>query len=59
MCRSREALGSEVPAVLMTGDTSAREIAAANLASCTVLHKPVDTERLLGLVEASVGASVG
>jgi len=34
-----------------TGDTSAEEIEAANLSNCTVLHKPVNTEQLLALIE--------
>ncbi len=54
--RVREVMGRNVPAVVMTGDTSARDIESAHLPLCTVLHKPVDTERLLGLVEASLGA---
>jgi PAS domain S-box-containing protein len=57
--RVRRTLGREVPAVLMTGDTSAPEIEAADLPGCTVLHKPVDTERLLGMVEASLRVPTG
>lgn len=55
--RVREILGREVPAVIMTGDTSARDIETAGLGRCTVLHKPVDTDRLLGLVEESLAAA--
>jgi PAS domain S-box-containing protein len=55
--RVRELLGTQVPVVLMTGDTSAREIEGANLPDCTVLHKPVDTDQLLMLVEGSLSLS--
>lgn len=51
--QTREIVGREVPAVVMTGDTSAREIEAAQLQNCTILHKPVDTDRLLQLVESA------
>lgn len=56
--RVREAMSREVPALVMTGDTSAREIEAAGLPRCSVLHKPVDTDRLLELVTQSLGAPV-
>ena len=48
------ALGNEdLPAILMTGDTATRNIADANLLNCAVLHKPVDTERLIDLIHES------
>lgn len=47
----RQATIEELPAVLITGDTSVREIDEANLSNCTVLHKPVDTEQLISLIE--------
>lgn len=53
----REMLHRPVPAVVMTGDTSAREIQTAGLPDCHVLHKPVDTDRLLSMVEHALGAS--
>ena len=40
------------PAVIMTGDTPSQEIEAANLRHCTVLHKPVDTDRLISMIES-------
>ncbi len=55
--RVRTILGRDVPAVVMTGDTSARDIEAAHLPHCTVLHKPVDTDRLLSLVEGCLPAA--
>ena len=49
--RIRQATLADLPAVIMTGDTSAKEIVAANLSNCTVLHKPADTDRLVSLIE--------
>ncbi|MDH3688732.1 MAG: PAS domain S-box protein [Gammaproteobacteria bacterium] len=48
--RVRELVG-DIPAIIMTGDTSAEEIEAAKLHNCRVLHKPVDTDKLIGLIE--------
>lgn len=48
--RLREMGSDHLPAVLMTGDTATRKIADANLPHCTLLHKPVDTERLIDLI---------
>jgi CheY-like chemotaxis protein len=47
----RERMGETTPTVLMTGDTSSKEIALAGLPECTVLHKPVDTDQLVSLME--------
>ncbi len=52
--RVRNATVDDLPTVLITGDTSGREIEAANLVRCTVLHKPVDTDRLISLIETIV-----
>ncbi len=49
--RLRRATVGNLPTILMTGDTSAHEIEAANLDNCTVLHKPIDTNRLISLIE--------
>jgi hypothetical protein len=38
----------------MTGDTSSRVIEDAKLANCIVLRKPVDTDHLIELIEASL-----
>lgn len=51
----QEQLGVDVPAVLMTGDTGSREIHSGRPARFTVLHKPVQTEQLLRLLETSLG----
>jgi two-component system CheB/CheR fusion protein len=50
--RVRQATVDDLPAILMTGDTSGEEIVKANLGNCMVLHKPVDTGRLTSLIEA-------
>ena len=50
--RVRQETTEDLPTVLITGDTSASEIDKANLANCTVLHKPVDTEQLISLIES-------
>lgn len=49
--RVRGRTTADLPAVLMTGDTSAKEIELEQLPHCTVLHKPVDTDKLIALVE--------
>ena len=49
--RVRQATVGNLPTVLMTGDTSAHEIEAVNLYNCTILHKPVDTDRLISVIE--------
>ncbi len=49
--RVRKATSPDLPTVLVTGDTSANEIKAANLSNCTILHKPVDTDQLIALIE--------
>ncbi len=49
--RVRQATVEDLPAVIMTGDTSSQEIEASNLAHCTVIHKPVDTDQLLSMIE--------
>ena len=50
--RIRSETASDLPVVLMTGDTGSQAINEAGLRNCTVLHKPVDTSRLLELVLA-------
>ena len=53
--RVRQATVDDLPAVLMTGDTSAHEAETAKLSNCTILHKPVDTDRLLSVIEDLTG----
>lgn len=49
--RIRKQTMTDLPTVIMTGDTSSQEIEKANLDDCTILHKPVDVERLLLIIE--------
>lgn len=53
--RIRHLVGEDLPTILITGDTSAKDIAASNLARCTVLHKPVNSEQLISLIHESCG----
>ena len=48
--RMREITPEVIPTLIMTGDTSSAVIEEANLADCTILHKPVDPEKLLPLI---------
>lgn len=50
----REIVKADVPAILLTGDTSRGEIERANVPSCVVLHKPVDADRLIDVIETSL-----
>lgn len=56
IARVREMLGIAVPAVLFTGDTSLQRRDLGLLEHCTVLHKPVDTDRLIALIEMLAAA---
>lgn len=49
--RVRQATIEDLPAILITGDTSGDEIRLASLANCTVLRKPVDTNQLFAVIE--------
>jgi len=55
--RIRDIVGDDLPTILITGDTSANEIAAANLAHCTVLHKPINSEHLISRIHESCRSS--
>ncbi len=48
----RAVVGEELPVVVMTGDTSAEKIKAANLEYCEVLHKPVKIDELLAFIKS-------
>lgn len=52
--RIRAATAESLHCALITGDTSAREIEAAQLQRCEVLFKPVDGDRLIELIERTV-----
>lgn len=52
----REASGRSIPAVLISGDTSASILdAVGSIEDCHLLSKPVDTDELLGLVARLLG----
>jgi two-component system CheB/CheR fusion protein len=55
--RVRRAMAKDLPVLIMTGDTSGKEIDDAKLTAFTVLHKPSDSERLISLVEELTAAS--
>ena len=48
----REIYDEDLPVVIMTGDTSAEKIQDANLPNCTVLHKPININQMLSLIES-------
>lgn len=50
--RVRQAVDEDLPSIILTGDTSRREIEEAGLPNCAVVHKPVDPDRLLDLVRS-------
>ena len=48
----RQFFGSELPAILVTGDTTVVDVADESFPSCTVIYKPIDTNALIQLVNA-------
>ena len=52
----REALGQEVPAILLTGDTSFTETDMQDLPGCRLLYKPVEFELLHRVINEMVAA---
>lgn len=48
--RVRKATVNNLPAILMTGDTSILEIDNDNFNNCVVLQKPVDPDKLISLI---------
>jgi CheY-like chemotaxis protein len=48
--RVRRMIDETIPAILITGDTSSPEIFDKTLRNCAVMHKPIDAERLNGLI---------
>jgi DNA-binding NtrC family response regulator len=43
-----------VPAILITGDTSAVEVANFDRSGCSVMHKPIEPQRFLSLIRQSL-----
>jgi signal transduction histidine kinase/ActR/RegA family two-component response regulator len=52
----RRALGADIPAVILTGDMSLQDGDVSGLGNCTLLHKPVDGDRLVGVMQSLVRA---
>jgi len=52
--RVRSALRSELPAIIMSGDTSSEKIKQAMLPNFIALSKPVDPERLCSLIQDGI-----
>ncbi|GAA0406264.1 hypothetical protein GCM10009133_13640 [Cocleimonas flava] len=48
----RAKYNEDLPAVIMTGETSAEKINDENLPNYTVLHKPININQLLSLIES-------
>ena len=48
--RVRQATDSNLPALILTGDTSLKKSEITGLGNCTMLHKPVDANRLIALI---------
>jgi two-component system, sensor histidine kinase len=46
-------MGEDIPAIIVTGDTSAQAAAQAKLHGYPLLHKPVDPELLRALIESA------
>lgn len=49
---ARSLLETQVPAIVITGDTTTRELTKLDVAQCTLLHKPIDIDKLIQLIEA-------
>lgn len=52
--RIKSVTAEDLPTVIMTGDTSSHEIEAAGLSNCRVLHKPVDVDHLISIIQTTV-----
>jgi CheY-like chemotaxis protein len=48
----RRQVGREIPAIIVTGDTTNLAVREADLPSCWVLHKPADAARIRSLIES-------
>jgi PAS domain S-box-containing protein len=55
--RIRSVVGEDIPAVLVTGDTSLEERQSMTLPDCRILFKPVDTIRLIEAIEHLISQS--
>ena len=46
-----------LPSIVLTGDTSLKQIESEQLENCSIMHKPVDSDRLLSLITNATAAS--
>jgi signal transduction histidine kinase/CheY-like chemotaxis protein len=54
--RLREEFNEQVPAILITGDTSAEHVAIFKQSGLTVLHKPISGHALMAAIQAEMKA---
>jgi two-component system, sensor histidine kinase len=59
LARLRKALGYDVPAILMTGDTSLRHVEAQHIVNLAAVQKPVDPDALVALIRKMAGQPGG
>ena len=45
-------LNEDIPVVIMTGDNSSTEVNEAELADCSVLYKPINTDQFMALINS-------
>ncbi len=50
----RATLKRELPAILLTGDTTVPEVEATDLLACVLVRKPIDANRLMQLIRTAV-----
>jgi CheY-like chemotaxis protein len=55
--RLREEFNSDIPAVLITGDTAANLLQTLQESATAVVHKPLDPERLRALAQRLLAGS--
>lgn len=48
----RQTVARDIPSIILTGDTAQREIAEAGLPNCTVVHKPIDPDRFISILQS-------
>ena len=61
IARIRQLTSRNLPAIILTGDTTGIRLDTANMAGCALLHKPTDSRQLLtlirGMAQAGTSAS--
>ncbi|MFK8029079.1 MAG: ATP-binding protein [Gammaproteobacteria bacterium] len=54
LAQARSLLQHDVPAVIMTGDTTTTGLSDIEMSNCQIMHKPVDTQRMISLIKTAV-----